>query len=95
MRHLSKTCVLLFAVALILSLAGCPGPDTPNPNADYTISLPSSVSNGTLTASRTTAKASDSVSLFVTPEWGYEIDYLTVKDSNNNAITVTNHEVEE
>lgn len=92
MRHLSKTCVLLFAAALIFSLAGCPSPDTPNPNAGYTISLPSSVSNGTLTASRTTAKAGDSVSLFVTPEWGYEIDYLTVKDSNNNAITVTNHE---
>ncbi len=92
MRHLSKTCVLFFTVALIFSLAGCPGPDTPNPNAGYTISLPSSVSNGTLTASRTTAKAGDSVSLFVTPEWGYEIDYLTVKDSNNYAITVTNHE---
>ncbi len=92
MRHLSKLCVLLFAAALIFSLAGCPSPDTPNPNAGYTISLPSSVSNGTLTAGRTTAKAGDSVSLFVTPEWGYEIDYLTVKDSNNNAITVTNHE---
>lgn len=91
MRHLSKLCVLLFAAALIFNLAGCPSPDTPNPNAGYTISLPSSVSNGTLTASRTTAKAGDSVSLFVTPEWGYEIDYLTVKDSNNNAITVTSH----
>ena len=56
---------------------------------DYTITK-SEMTNGSVTVSGT-AKMGDTVSLTVTPGTGYELDTLTVKDSENKNITVTNN----
>ena len=53
---------------------------------DYTITT-SEMANGSVTAAAT-AKMDQPVSLTVTPETGYELDTLTVKDGENKDITV-------
>ena len=45
--------------------------------------------NGTITADMTTAAAGKTVTLTIEPATGYELETLTVKDANNNTITVT------
>ncbi len=54
----------------------------------YTITI-ADLTNGTVTPDKTSAKAEETVTLTVTPEWGYELASLTVTDSNNKAVTVT------
>ena len=45
--------------------------------------------NGTVKTEMTVAEAGQEVSLVITPDEGYEIDELIVRDINNNAIDVT------
>ncbi len=58
---------------------------------DYTIIIASGIENGavSVTSGATTANYGDEVELTVTPATGYELDVLTVKDADNNAITVS------
>lgn len=56
---------------------------------NYTITK-SGMTNGRVTAADT-AKMGETVSLTVTPDTGYELDTLTVKDSQNGDVTVTNN----
>jgi len=48
--------------------------------------------HGTISASRTTATPGQTVTLTATPDPGYELVSWTVKDANNNEITVTNNQ---
>ena len=49
----------------------------------------SSATNGTVTVKSTTATVGETVTVKTTPASGYELDTLTVKDSDGKAITVT------
>ena len=55
----------------------------------YNIAL-ANVSNGTISASASTAFAGDEVTLTATPADGYVLDSWTVTDANSTAIPVTN-----
>ena len=55
----------------------------------YEIDVPSSVSNGSITASSPTANAGSIVILTVTPDEGYQLDQLTVTDAAGNALELT------
>ena len=54
---------------------------------DYTITV-NSMANGTVTAAAT-AQMGDTVTLTVSPAAGYQLGALTVKDADNNDVTVT------
>ena len=54
----------------------------------YTVSVPST-KNGDVTVSPKNAKKGDTVTVTVTPDKGYELDSLTVKDANGNTVKLT------
>ena len=57
--------------------------------ATYTVTV-SSVTNGTVTADKTSdVTAGDTVTLTVTPDTGYELDALIVRDDGGNLVTVS------
>ncbi|MBQ3671712.1 MAG: DUF1566 domain-containing protein [Treponema sp.] len=55
----------------------------------YTITISDSITNGTVTASKTKAEAGEEITLTVTPSDGYAPDTLTVKDAGGADVTVT------
>ena len=55
----------------------------------YTVSVPSDVENGKVTVSPSRASRGSTVTVTVTPDEGYELDTLTVTDSDGNALTLT------
>ena len=57
----------------------------------HTIAIADGITNGTVTADLTSAIKGTEVTLTVTPEGGYELDALTVKDGENNEITVNDN----
>lgn len=79
-------------------------PDTPStpstptrPSTDYTPSDPSysvtndnngKADNGTWTTDKTSAKKGDTVTITATPNNGYQVGSVTVKDANGSAVTV-------
>lgn len=69
------------------------GTDTPLIVVDdneYTITVVEA-ENGTVEASATAAKKGTEITLTVTPDEGYALDALTVKDAENNDITVNDN----
>lgn len=60
------------------------------PPADPTYSVSASANaGGTVSTDKTNAKKGDTVTITVTPNDGYRVDGLTVKDAKGNDITVT------
>ena len=57
---------------------------------DYTISIPESFDNGSITVSKTTAHYGDIITLTITPAKNYMLGTLVVKDAAGNPIEVTN-----
>ena len=55
----------------------------------YKITLPASVSNGSVKSNVTTAEKGDTVTITATPATGYVIDKLTVTDKNGNELELT------
>ena len=80
------TCVLVLTVALsscsnlIVELRG----RTPT----FTIAI-EGITNGTVTADKTSAQKDETVKLSIASNIGYELDTLIVKDADNNAIATT------
>ena len=69
---------------------GSGGGDYYVPPADPTYSVSSSANaGGTVSTDKTNAKKGDTVTITVTPNDGYRVDGLTVKDAKGNDITVT------
>lgn len=55
----------------------------------YSISTPSSTPNGTVRVSPSSAKKGDTVTITVKPDTGYQIDKLTVSESNGSELKLT------
>lgn len=64
-----------------------PPADSTTPTA-YRIVVPA-VSGGTVNVRPTSAKKGDTVTIIVTPDSGYELDYITVTDRNGNDVPLT------
>ena len=62
----------------------------PKDDTDYTITIANGIEHGTVTADKTTAKAGELVTLTVTPESGYGLQSLTVKDASDNDVSLSN-----
>ena len=56
----------------------------------YSVTV-ASVEHGSVTADKSKAYKGEEVTLTVTPDIGYKLDSLTVKDADNNEITVTDN----
>ena len=59
---------------------------------DYTITV-AEAQNGKVTTNTTTANVGDEITITATPDAGYEIDSITVKDADGNVIDVNNANV--
>ncbi len=64
-----------------------PTPATPTAES-YSITI-ESITNGTVTASKTSAVSGEEITLTVNPADGYALDSLTVKDADGSDVTVT------
>ena len=60
----------------------------PKDNADYAITIADNIENGTLTAVAT-AKYMETVTVTATPDFGYGLVCLVVKDAQNNDVALT------
>ena len=61
---------------------------SPLPPETYTITIASGIENGTVMASKTSATVGEAITLTITPDTGYKIDTLTVKNGDED-VTVT------
>ncbi len=69
-----------------------PPPSTPTPGAaTYNITVASGIENGSISVSKTTAAAGETISITVNPASGYELETITVRDSSGTSLTVTNN----
>ena len=69
-----------------------PNPDSGSGSSSapsYAVSTPGSIEHGTVTVNLGNAKKGDTVTITVTPDKGYELNALTVTDSNGKAVAVT------
>lgn len=64
----------------------------PKDDIDYNVTIDEEITGGTVTADKTTAKAGELVALTVTPESGYVLQSLTVKDASDNDVSLSNRE---
>ena len=64
----------------------------PKDDIDYNVTIDEEITGGTVTADKTTAKAGELVALTVTPESGYALQSLTVKDASDNDVSLSNRE---
>lgn len=92
-KHFLITCFFLFFGALsALIFTACPngaGPcETPKASEIYYVTIRDS-ENGKIKASAVKAEKGSSVILSVTPNPGYELDTIIVKDEKDNSITVS------
>lgn len=102
MKHLSKFAAILVTAAFVcLAFTGCSEPtvDTPETPTSggnggtptYTVTISSTIEKGTVTASKTSGiTAGETITLTVTPEDGYTLTILTVKNGEEN-VTITNN----
>ena len=70
--------------------AGSSGTGTSSVGTTYTASV-ATTTNGMVAVNPERATAGNAVTISVTPTDGYELDTLTVKDTNNNPVSVTNN----
>lgn len=64
----------------------------PKDDTYYNVTIDEEITGGTVTADKTTAKAGELVALTVTPESGYVLQSLTVKDASDNDVSLSNRE---
>lgn len=56
------------------------------PTTKYTVTVDKNITNGTVTPSATSLAADETFTVTATPNVGYELDTVTVKDASNNEI---------
>ena len=78
---------MIAALSFVFGFASCKTDDDPT---YYTVTIASTITNGSVSANKTSAVAGDTVKLTATPADGYTLDSFSVTDANTNAITVTN-----
>ena len=88
MKRLFGLAVLVLA-ALTFTLASCQNETKDDKPTAYTVTIASTIENGTVTANKTSAVKGDTVKLTATPDNGWQLSAYSVTDENGNDITVT------
>lgn len=60
------------------------------PTTKYTVNVDKNIKNGTVTPSKTSLAAGETFTVTATPDKGYELDTVTVKDAKGNSVPATN-----
>lgn len=60
------------------------------PTTKYTVNADKNIKNGTVTPSKTSLAAGETFTVTATPDKGYELDTVTVKDAKGNSVPATN-----
>ena len=89
---ISSVLILLLSLYLPLSLFSCKNDEDDDSPTYYTITISSTIENGSVEASKKSASSGESIKLTAKPATGYEFDSYSVTDSKGSAITVTNGE---
>ena len=55
-------------------------------NTDYTITIADGIEHGTIACAATTAKYGDKITITATPDFGYRLSRLVVKDAQNKSV---------
>ena len=58
-------------------------------NTDYTITIADNIENGTIACAAVTAKYGEKITITSTPDFGYRLSRLVVKDAQNNDVAST------
>ena len=88
MKRLFGLAVLVLA-ALTFTLASCQNETKDDKPTAYTVTIANDITNGTVTANKTSAVKGDTVKLTATPDNGWQLSSYSVTDENGNDITVT------
>ena len=88
MKKLFGLAVLLLS-ALTFTLASCQNETKDDTPTAYTVTIANDITNGTVTANKTSAVKGDTVKLTATPDNGWQLSSYSVTDENGNDITVT------
>lgn len=62
---------------------------TPKDDTDYTITIADDIEHGSIACAAETAKYGDKVTITATPDFGYRLSRLVVKDAENNDVAST------
>ena len=88
MKRLFGLAVLVLA-ALTFTLSSCQNETKDDKPTAYTVTIANDITNGTVTANKTSAVKGDTVKLTATPDNGWQLSSYSVTDENGNDITVT------
>jgi len=94
MKKTTKIFGLLLTLFCLALVTGCtPITETPDmpEEKNYTVTIASGITNGTVKTDKTSAKAGETVKLTVTPNDGYKLENLIVVDSSANPIPTTSN----
>ena len=82
--------LLLSIMAILFSCDNTITPSEPEPTL-YSISIAENIQNGYVKADKKSCVAGETITLTVSPNEGFELDSLSVKDSDGHTITLTNN----
>ena len=88
MKSFKKFTALIAVMALIFALGSCHVNLDEKP-VTYSVTVAEGIEHGTISASETSAEKGTEIKLTATPDEGYELEAYSVKDSDENEITVT------
>lgn len=88
MKRLFGLAVLVLA-ALTFTLSSCQNETKDDKPTAYTVTIANDITNGTVTANKTSAVKGDTVKLTATPDNGWQLSSYIVTDENGKDITVT------
>ena len=87
-----RLATIITAISFLFAAFSCKTNTDGEPDTEptlYSITVASGIEHGTVSASVTSAEAGTEIKLTATADDGYELDSFSVKDSGDNAITVT------
>jgi len=80
--------LIVTLLALCLAACGSKGDDEP---AKYSVTIAEGIQNGTVTVDKAKAAKDATITITVTPAEGYELDTLSAKDADGNALEITDN----
>ena len=87
-----RLATIITAISFLFAAFSCKTNTDGEPDTEptlYSITVSSGIEHGTVNVSATSAEAGTQITLTATADDGYELDSFSVKDSGDNAITVT------
>lgn len=92
MKRTSRFFVVILALVMALSVVFIAGCEKEEGNT-YTISLPTGLTGGTVTADKTSVKAGENVVITAKPDASYELDWIKFNDEEQTKTNDNKYEI--